>query len=180
MNDQAVIFQNSGYIIIFKGNTYDCKDRLKELGCKYNSTFGWYLAGEIVENSDVLDNIPKSLSPIKIKWTDISENDEIKDTNEIVAFVDNLLYDKTASEYQGSIGERLDLQIVVIKNLPFEGKYGRTIVHTFEDLKGNHYTWFTSSKSLPVGNSYHIKGTVKSYDCYHNDKTTVLTRCRIV
>ena len=46
------------------------------------------------------------------------------------------------------------------------------------DADGNQFMWITSSKSdWAVGNTYHIRGTVKSQDVRKNVKINTLTRC---
>lgn len=165
-----------GYITIFKGKTYENKEFLHDIGCTYQRMWGWSLASD-----KELPDLPDDIEPIRLNWSDVgTENGTLKPEDQVIEFVESLQYAPTDSTHQGTIGERLDLNIVVIANTPFEGRYGRAVAHTFEDISGNHYTWFTSSKDLPVGNQYHIRGTVKEHTVYHDDAQTVLTRCMIV
>ena len=87
------------------------------------------------------------------------------------------MYEPSTSEYQGDIGERLDLQVKVISVTQKETIYGYLSTHIFEDAHGNRYMWATTSKTWPAGNDMHIRGTVKEHTTYKNVKTTVLTRC---
>lgn len=166
----------AGYVTIFKGDTYNNKDFLHSIGCTYHRMWGWSLAGD-----KTLPELPDDIVPIRLEWDAISKNeDSLKSEKEVTDYIDSLVYEGTSSTYQGNVGDRLDLQIIVTGNVEFEGRYGKAICHTFEDIYGNHYSWFTSSKNLPIGERYHIRGTVKDHQIYHNDKQTVLTRCAII
>ena len=50
----------------------------------------------------------------------------------------------------------------------------------FEDEAGNIFGWATTAKSLEVGETYTLRGTIKSHDSFRNIKTTWLTRCNLI
>jgi hypothetical protein len=89
---------------------------------------------------------------------------------------------QTKSNHQGNINEKLNLTLTHTKINQFEGVYGTTYIHTFEDVKGNVYIWKTGSWSVKpeqVGKSYSIKGTVKAHTEWNGLKQTELTRCKL-
>ena len=169
-------FEN-GYITIFKGDIYANLEWFQESIARYNKHFGWY----IISTDNVPCDLPTGLTPVELKYEDVFVDENIlKSDSEIENAIAALIYDASNSEYQGSIGERLDLEITVVAAHSGENYYGKYTVHYMEDAAGNRYLWNTGSKSWEVGDKRHIKGTVKEHKTMKNVKTTILTRCSIV
>ncbi|UKL30051.1 hypothetical protein [Bacillus phage PK2] len=85
---------------------------------------------------------------------------------------------KPVSEYVGSVGERinaLELSVTFVKQ--FESEWGISTLHKFTDDAGNVFAWFSSSKTLELGNKYRMNATVKKHEEFREEKQTVLTRC---
>lgn len=163
-----------GYIIAFKGDSYPHKDYLKEKGCKYTRWWGWYSLEE-----EITFEIPKGLEPIKLYWEPMAKNDEwLKSDEEIKKYVDSIIYEPTDSEYMGKIGERLDLYITIEKIITLDNEFGHSKMFLMRDDCGNAFVWTTASaKNWNVGESKHIRGTVKAFKEFQNDKQTILNRC---
>lgn len=92
---------------------------------------------------------------------------------------------KAKSEYQGTIGEKIEIEVIYKKCFSYETMYGYQYIHLFEDEKGNVYKWKTN-KGLWLNNSVveldsnlKIKGTIKGHEEYNGTKQTELTRCKI-
>ena len=84
----------------------------------------------------------------------------------------------TKSTYQGTVGERIERELTVIKNIPKEGsKYGTTYFHILQDKDENIYIWATAAKNWAVGSVHTLRGTVKEHQKFRNELQTVLTRC---
>ena len=167
-----------GYITIFKGDTYPLLDWFhEEPKCRYHCSFGWYCVSE----EELPAHIPAGIEPIKLYWADIAnvEEDTLKSKEQIKQHIDSLLYDASPSEFQGKIGERLERKLTVIKVLESDGYYGHNSFHIFSDSQDNIYTWNTTTKTLTIGQTYNLKGTVKEHVCFRNVKQTNLTRCTI-
>ena len=94
---------------------------------------------------------------------------------------DKALAENGTSEYQGKIGERLDLVLTVKKRLEYQGFHHLDTLHItiMEDEDGNVYVWKTSAKSLDEGETYKVRGTIKAHNEYKEIKQTILTRCAI-
>ena len=119
--------------------------------------------------------MPQGLEPVRLNWADVGENDEIlKSDKEVCAIVDSLIYTSTGSEYVGKIGERLELKVTIEKN--YECSNG-AIMHTMRDENGNIFLWTTNSKNWAVGSEHVIRGTVKDFNTFRNEKQTILIRC---
>ena len=98
-----------------------------------------------------------------------------------------------ASNWQGSIGQRITIRATLSISLVIEGgMYGDTWIHILKDANGNVYKWKTNG---PIGfeidsitwkqieehnkEEFTIKGTVKEHAEYKGVKQTVLTRCKV-
>ena len=163
-----------GYITIFKGETYACKDWFKENGARYTKFWGWSFASNIEIPSD----IPAGIEPIKLSWDLVgADSDNLKNDDLVKLAVESLIYEPSDSDFMGSIGERLELEVVVEKAIQLDGYYGPSTMHIMSDAAGNTYVWTTASRSWEVGSEKHIRGTVKDHKIYRNVKQTVLNRC---
>ena len=165
--------------LIGGGNTYEIKDQLKELGCKFNPAFGWYSAQPI--------DIPENYGMVSINfydvytWFPLSNKFMLKDdAKKIADTAKATLEPESHSEYEGEIKERLrDLEVTLTAIRSFDGYYGTSFIYTFTHGE-NVLTWITSScKDIEVGNEFYLTGTVKEHSEYKNIKTTYLTRCII-
>lgn len=175
---KEVLGFSKGYITIFKGDTYPVLEWFRaEPKCRYHNYFGWY----VVSEEEVPENVPAGIEPIQLKWENVAivEDDCLKSEEQIKKHIDSLIYDESPSKHQGNIGERLELTLTVKRVVEKEGYYGNSAFHIFSDEEGNIYTWNTSSKTLEVGRTYHLKGTVKEHTCFRNVNQTNLTRCAI-
>ena len=167
----------NGYITIFKGDTYALLDWFRESTARFHNIFGWYFISE-----EELPEIHAGISPVELRWEDVAlvDEDTLKSEAIIKEHINSLIYEATGSEWQGEVGDRLDLELTVQKAIPLDnGYYGPSIFHLFTDAAGNEYTWTTGSKTLEEGTTYTLRGTVKEHKVYHNSKQTVLTRCTL-
>ena len=174
---KEVLGFSKGYITIFKGDTYPVLEWFQQSVARYHNFWGWY----IVSEDEVPEIIPTGIEPVKLKWEDVALVDEdcLKSEEQIKKHIDSLIYDESPSKHQGNVGERLELTLTVKRVVEKEGYYGNSAFHIFSDEEGNIYTWNTSSKTLEVGHTYHLKGTVKEHTCFRNVNQTNLTRCAI-
>ena len=167
-----------GYFTIFKGDTYSLFEWFQEEPkCRYHSFWGWYVISE-----EELPEIPAGIEPVQLKWEDVAFVDEdcLKPETVVRQAVDTLIYEPSPSEFQGEVGDRIDRTLTVIKVTPLEeGYYGPSTFFLFRDEYENEYCWTTGSKSLDLGATYEVRGTIKSLQIYKGKKQTVLTRCRV-
>lgn len=167
---------SKGYITIFKGDTYPLLEWFQQSPCRFHNFWGWYLVSE-----DEEPQWPAGITPVRLKWEDVAivEEDCLKSEALVRQAVDALIYESSPSKFQGQVGDRLELTLTVKKVFEKEGYYGNSALHIFSDEAGNVYTWNTSSKTLEVGRTYRLKGTVKEHTCFRNVNQTILTRCAI-
>ena len=171
---KEVLGFTKGYITIFKGDTYTHIDWFRASIARYARWWGWY----IISTEEVPDDLPAGIETMRLPW-DIVGNDDgkLKPEDVVQKAVEALIYDEGISEYVGSIGDRLELELTVIRAIEIENDYGHSIMHIMEDVCGNQFIWTTASKSWAEGAYKKIRGTVKDHRVYKNNKQTILTRC---
>lgn len=161
------------------GNTYEIKDQLKEMGCKFNPAFGWYCSHSI--------DVPTGYGAVSINfydvyvWYPLSKRFELKDNaKEIADAAKAALEPESHSEYIGEIKERLrDLKVTLTNARSFDGLHGTSFVYTFA-YGENILVWMTSScKDIEIGEEILLTGTVKEHSEYQKVKQTKLSRCII-
>lgn len=172
----ALGFDN-GYITIFKGNTYEENEYFKLSPARYHKIWGWYF----VSTEDLPDDIPDDVEPVRLDWTLVGDEDGALKADTIVsAAVEDLIYDADDSEFQGEVGDKLELFVTVERNIQLDGYYGPSNMHIMRDDDGNCYVWTTAAKNWKEGSEHMITGTVKDHKIYRRVRQTVLTRCREV
>lgn len=170
----------NGYITIFIGNTFNYKEYLKSIGCKYTKFWGWGLSSELELPTD----FPEELKPAKLEWSKVGneETGKLLPEAQVTQAVDAIIYGESKSQYMGVLGERLEITAEVKKAKEIEGAFGVQTLYVLEDDCGNVYIWVTSSQKtvLEAGKTYKLRGTVKTHRTYHGENQTVLVRCNIV
>jgi hypothetical protein len=173
-SQKEVLGFTKGYITIFKGDTYAEIDWLRASIARYTRWWGWY----IISTEEVPADLPEGITPIRLPWELVGQEDgNLKPEHLVKEAVESIIYDESESEFQGAIGERLDLYLTVERTIELDGSYGRSTMHIMRDDSGNLFVWTTASKSWSAGTEHHIKGTVKDHRKYKNECQTVLTRC---
>jgi hypothetical protein len=84
-----------------------------------------------------------------------------------------------SNEYVGSVGDKLLVEVTVLKRNTFETDFGTTFLFILADAAGNSLVWFASNNTLNVGETVTLKGTVKAQNDRDGRKQTVLTRCKV-
>ena len=163
-----------GYITIFKGSIELCEDWFKASSARYTRIWGWYF----VSTDPIPADLPKNITPIQLSWELVGdENGKLYPEDRVQQAVENLVYADHPSNYIGSIGDRIEITITVVKAIETETKYGRSTMHVMEDADKNVYVWTTTSKSWGEGSVKTIKGSVKEHKTYKGVKQSILTRC---
>lgn len=173
-------FSDFGVTYLVLGNSYPIKEDLKENGFKYSPLLRWH------GDNDDLD-LPEDCSYYELHYEDYFTWDEeshisfMKEgTREKIDLIFNPPVESN-SQFVGEIGERLREIPMSIRNITgFDSAYGYKWVYTFEDEKGNIYSWFTTSQQpIAAGMNCFVTGTIKAHVEYKKVFTTQLTRCSI-
>ena len=169
--------------LVYGGNTYDIKEKLKESGAKFDPIMKWHLPEKIelpeeyrfceIAFDEIFDYKPLT------KWAEYKE-----DAAEIIKEkLTSLIRDTTSSTstfYQATEGTRIrDIVAKVEKIRGFEGCYGYTWIYTFSS--DNYiFIWMTSSQQqFAEGDCIKLCGTIKKFDEYMGIKQTHLSRCKV-
>ena len=172
---KEVLGFEKGYITIFKGNTFEDKEYFKLSSARYARFWGWYF----ISTEELPEDIPDDVEPIRLPWELVGNEDgTLKPEAEVTAAVESLIYEPDESEYQGEVGDKIEVIVTVEKAIPLDGYYGPSTMHIFRDYDGNCYVWTTAARSWEAGTEHHIAGTIKELKQYKGTKQTVLTRCR--
>ena len=163
-----------GYITIFKGDQEANREWFERSICRFAVWWGWY----VVSTDEVPEDLPEDIEAVKLDWGLVGdENGKRYSEDKVRSGVDSVLYGDPVTEHVGSIGDRLELDVIVLRASSFEGSYGVTTDHTFIDGSCHLYSWVTSAKNWAVGTHHIIRGTVKEHKIVKGEKITVLTRC---
>lgn len=178
-SQKDVLGFEEGFIWIFKGDTYAHVDWFRSKGYyfAYRKWFGWTLGS----TKEMPEDLPADLTPVKLPWELVGKDDEVlKSDAEVEKAVNSLLLEPTKSEYQGSVGDRVELELTITKRVVVEGAYGLSNIHIMMDADQNEYVWATSARALTEGETYKLRGTIKEHKLYKASKQTVLTRCTVL
>ena len=165
--------------IVTGENTYAVKDELKELGCKFNPSLGWWAT----QPKDVPENYGMVSIPFDevYDWMPMVKRIELKENaREVAAAARIAAMPESKSEWVGEVKERLrSLEVVLTGARECSSYYGDSTLYTF-DYGDNKLFWFTTSipkVEMIVGHSYLLTGTVKKHDERDGVKQTQLNRC---
>lgn len=174
---KEVLGFDKGYVTICKGDTYSHLEWFKASEFRYSKFFGWYLCSTL----EMPEDFPADLIPVHLTWEAVATPGEtaLKGEDALRAAVENVLYEPSPSQHYGMIGDRVNLVLTVVKTIPLDGYYGRSTMHIFEDADQNVFVWTTAAKSLEVGVTYGVRGSIKDHTTFRNCDQTVLTRCVI-
>lgn len=91
--------------------------------------------------------------------------------------------EREVSDYVGTVGERITVNVNVIKRIYIDNDWGGSFLCIMKDEDGNTLKWFASvgNKFVPEqGEEYTLRGKVKAHEEYNGEKGTILTRCKEV
>ena len=173
---KEVLGFEKGYITIFKGDIKPVEEWFMATAeCRYHVLWGWYCV-----STDELPQIPAGVTAVRLSWESVSQSDgTLKPPAAIIEVVEGLINEPSLSRWQGSVGERIDRTLTVIKIAPIDGYFGSSNFYLFQDADENKYCWTTAAKQLELGTTYEVRGTVKEHQKYKGEQQTILTRCKI-
>lgn len=83
------------------------------------------------------------------------------------------------NEHVGTPGQKITVDVEVIRTRLIDGYYGRVQIVTMNDAEGRTYVWFNNSRNhMDEGQKYHVTGGVKEHSEFNGTKQTVLTRVK--
>lgn len=157
-------FTSEGITHVFVGDTFSQKDRIKELGGVYCPEIGWHA----MYKPEGFETVETSVDTVcTIDSAGLYEYQKVD-------------FSKPAPEshYIGSVGQKVDLELTLIRVFWVDTQFGSLGVHKFADADGNIVIWKTSCNTGDFNTGW-ISGTVKEHSEYNGVKQTVLTRCKV-
>lgn len=161
-------------------DTYSIREALKNMGCVYSALLGWHCNKMLSLSADY--------NMIPIEFDEVFEwNQEIGMAFNKETAADHLaqkfgkLRKPSNSEFlEGEIGQRLyHLTVTFIGRRGFAGRYGWTNIYKFKQ-GDNIISWFSTKEiDIEKGAAIDLTGTIKSFNEYREEKSTILTRCII-
>lgn len=87
---------------------------------------------------------------------------------------------KAASNYVGTIGQKITVEGTISTIASYETMYGYTYIYKIVDKNKNVFIWKTC-KFIDTTeiNEVKVTGTIKDHSEYREEKQTVLTRCKV-
>lgn len=84
------------------------------------------------------------------------------------------------SNFVGTVGERIDIEVRLVFKKEFETAYGWTLMNLMEDKDGNQFVWWTQKEDLPSEGFFKLRGRIKAHNIYNEKKQTVITRAKLL
>ena len=189
-------FSAEGLAWVVMGNTFEIKDQLKAAGARWDNTFGWHFDHEVVEFPTVRISIEDKITRLSMEYQEETYEDKIGhywadgtldfgDEWPITLYIKELREKWEAdnapkTEWYGSIKDKVDLKVKLVRRGNYDTMYGTTFVYTFEDAQGHQLVWKTGTwLEQEVGSQVIVKGTIKAHTEYKGTKQTELTRCKV-
>lgn len=157
-------FTPEGVTYVFVGDTFSRKDRIKELGGVYCPEIGWH-AKYAPSEFDTVETYVDTVCTINdcgcYEYKTITFSKPVPE-----------------SHYLGEVGQKVELELTLIRVFWITTQFGTLGIHKFEDADGNIVIWKTSCDIGDFTTGL-LTGTIKEHSEYNGVKQTVLTRCKV-
>jgi len=80
----------------------------------------------------------------------------------------------------GEVGERLELEVLDVRETRRGSRHGRVFWHRLRDRQGREFAWFAVGRVLPVGAAVRTRARVRRHSRFAGRAVTVLERCRVL
>ena len=171
-------FGAAGYITIYRGNELalqECVENHHE-SFRCNLTFGNYTPSRLS-----LCALPAGITPVQLKWEQVMDHDDRMKPHDVVRkIVEELIYDESASKYQGAVNEWLTKTVTVREKKTNETHFGDKHTYSLVDAEGNTYVWETGAKDYACDTTVSLKMKVKEHKEINGEKVTVVWYCKEV
>ena len=150
-----------------------------------NEVKNYILSFDYKMENESLQDFYKSLQNIikydYCKFNDISILATMFTTYDILKQKEKKEDNKNISNYVGSIGDKIKIEVTLRGKFSYETQYGYMCISLFVDRNGNVYKWVSKNTlNIKLGEFITIQGTIKNHEIYQGEKQTVLTRCKKV
>ena len=171
-------FGDLGYIWIYRGNERSLEQFVESHheSFRRNLTFGYYTPSHIS-----VCNLPDSITPIRLNWEQVMDHDDrMKSHEEVRKMIEELLYEESASKYQGEVNDWLTKKVYVREKKTADTRFGDKHTYSLVDAEGNTYVWETGAKNYACDTTVSLKMKVKEHKEINGEKVTVVWYCKEV
>jgi hypothetical protein len=177
-------FDENGFTYCVIGDSYSIKDKLKELGFKFDPVLKWH-----TDNPNLSSNFPEGYRLIPITFDEIMDwQSQMKNAFFLETAKDTV--DRKFKEAEGpseseyypaEISERIRNITAIFKSRRgFQSQFGWTNIFTFENEK-HVLVWFTTTDlDLEIGQTIDLTFTITGKEEFRGVKTTKINRCKII
>lgn len=175
-------FGDAGYIYLVCGEFNKVNEWAHETDpcrARFTTVFGWFIPSTME-----VPELPEGITLIKLMWDEVRdetdpENCSMKDSSFVEQKVRELRGEISSnSEYQGEVGQWMDVYLVVRDKFQADTRYGDKFTHIMIDANGNVFQWATGTKNYEVGTSIHLKVKVKEHKEIKHEKRTIVWYCK--
>lgn len=173
--------ENEQIYLVYGDDTYSIKERLKELGGRFDPTYKWYF-NKVVQLPEGFHLCPIAFDEI-FEYNPITNSASYKmNTKQIISKkIAELTGASESVYYFKNVGEKITDPIAarVAKIRGFSGMYGYTYIYTF--TSGYYiFTWITAKPiDVALGDAVLLTGTIKKFEEYEGEHITYITRCTV-
>lgn len=186
---QAKNFNADGkqYVVV-QENSYDIREELKGAGAWWNGRLSHW----------VFANKPEAYKTVEVDWQEYMEVDYEQgwlryrdDVNHKELIESKLPKKVSTSQYVGNVKDKIETEVKLERVFTYyveahgwfhHNQTEERYIYSFTDKDGNVLVWKTASCEMfnCKGETFRIKGTVKSHDEYKGTKQTQLQRVKRV
>ena len=173
-------FTPDGKTYFILGKTFDIKDQLKAEGAKWDSFTKHWRMNHPLEGFAYLELSVEDLFEADEAGTYHYYLTESGYFHKVEEAEEELKASKSTSEYLGSEGDKVSLEVTYSHSAEFESEFGTKHIYSFKDDNGNQIIWkSTTYIEQDYGTRFILSGTIKAHNEYRGIKQTILTRCKL-
>ena len=179
-------FDQDGNMWIVLGNSYEIREELKALGCKYSSQLSCWHADHELEGYETLKLNASEMYEIDDAGVYLWQWLRVNETRELIDLANKKLKasEFASSSHIGNVGDKIEIKAELTAVHWYDTRFNyHTItnwIYTFKDESGNVLVWKTTALiDEKAGDHVILKGTIKAHGEYNGVKQTELQRCKI-
>lgn len=160
---------------IVTGDSYHVKDKLRAVGCKWQSYGKYWMA-----TGDVMIAAAKEIMAGQTAAKQAAQVAKCQATGN----VSDLPVNGITGQHVGTVGDKITVTVTLESAREIETEFNRKkVISTcaiFVDAEGRKFKWFTASfPAVEFGSTCELTGTIKTHEVYKDERQTALTRCKI-
>lgn len=153
-------FDRGDYITLYRGDNEVIKEWARLTWpprAWYNETFGFYTPSKINPGA-----IPKDITPVKLTWDEVKQDDiHMKSHEEVRRYVDVLIGPASTETNEWSINDWIEKEVTIRTKETNESRFGTKHKYNMLDNEGNCFIWETGAKDYKVDMVVRLKMKVK-------------------